>query len=219
MTIYYDAGTILKSVGALTEQDAILPVGTDLEVRLAYINDALGEWADAYTWQDLRTQLPIITNNESTTSIGLPANFRQPLSSVWEYTDASSKIEHKIILGQDRFDKDANTKEVYITGPILSKSIQFINALPSGVSLVIDYMSFPSSVATMTDFVPVSSSQYLVKRVASMVFQARGDSRFPQLYAEAQRLLANTIEEQNVPFGRLNRIPMNTFGFTMGVDG
>lgn len=219
MTIYYDAGTILKSVGALTEQDAVLPVGTDLDVRLAYINDALGEWADAYTWQDLRVQYPIITSNDSTTSIGLPVNFRQPLSSVWEYTDNGNKIEHRIILGEDRFNKDANTTDVYITGPILSKSIQFINAMPSGVSLMIDYMSFPSSVATMTDYVPVSSSQYLVKRVASMVFQARGDSRFPQLYAEAQRLLANTIEEQNVPFGRLNRIPMNTFGFTMGVDG
>lgn len=219
MTIYYDAGTILKSVGALTEQDAVLPVGTDLEVRLAYINDALGEWADAYTWQDLRVQYPVITNNNSTTSIGLPSNFRQPLSSVWEYTDNGNKIEHKIILGEDRFNKDSDTKEVYITGPILSKSIQFINAMPSGVSLVIDYMSFPSSVATMTDYVPVASSQYLVKRVASMVFQARGDSRFPQLYAEAQRLLANTIEEQNVPFGRVNRIPMNTYGFTMGVDG
>lgn len=219
MTIYYDAGTILKSVGALTEQDAILPVGTDLDVRLAYINDALGEWADAYTWQDLRVQFPIVTSTDSTASIGLPSNFRQPLSSVWEYTDLGNKIEHKIILGEDRFNKDADTTDCYITGPILNKSIQFINALPSGVSLVIDYMSFPSSVATMTDFVPVSSSQYLVKRVASMVFQARGDSRFPQLYAEAQRLLANTIEEQNVPFGRVNRIPINTFGFTMGVDG
>lgn len=219
MTIYYDAGTILKSVGALTEQDAVLPVGTDLDVRLAYINDALGEWADVYTWQDLRVQYPMVTSNDSTTSIGLPSNFRQPLSSVWEYTDNGNKIEHKIILGEDRFSRDADTTEVYITGPILNKSIQFINALPSGVSLVIDYMSFPSSVATMTDYVPVSSSQYLVKRVASMVFQARGDSRFPQLYAEAQRLLANTIEEQNVPFGRINRIPINTLGFTMGVDG
>jgi hypothetical protein len=219
MTIFYDAGTILKSVGALTEQDAILPVGTDLDVRLQYLNDALGEWADAYTWQDLRVQYPIITSNDSTTSIGLPANFRQPLSSVWEYTDNGNKIEHRIILGEDRFNKDANTKEVYISGPILNKSIQFINAMPSGVSLVIDYMSFPSSVATMTDFVPVASSQYLVKRVASMVFQARGDSRFPQLSAEAGRLLANTIEEQNVPFGRLNRIPINYSGFTMGVDG
>ena len=162
MTIYYDAGSILKSVGALTEQDAVLPVGTDLDVRLAYINDALGEWADAYTWQDLRVQYPIVTSNDSTTSLGLPVNFRQPLSSVWEYTDAGNKIEHRIILGEDRFDKDSNTKDVYISGPILSKSIQFINALPSGVSLVIDYMSFPSSVATMTDYVPVSSSQNLV---------------------------------------------------------
>lgn len=219
MTIYYDAGTILKSVGALTEQDAILPVGTDLAVRLAYINDALGEWSDGYTWQDLTVQFPVITGNLSTTSIGLPANFRQPLSSVYECTDNGNKIEHKIILGQDRYNRDKYTKEVYITGPILSKSIQFINALPSGVSLIIDYMSFPSSIATMTDYIPVSSSQYLVKRVASMVFQARGDSRFPQLYAESQRLLANTIEEQNVPFGRVNRIPMNGYGFTMGVDG
>ena len=219
MTVYYDVATILKSVGALTEQDAILPVGTDLSVRLSYINDSLGEWADAYTWQDLRVSYPITTSYTSTTSIGLPTNFRQPLSSVWEYTDNGNKIEHRIILGSDRFDKDADTTDVYIDGPIRFKSIQFINALSSGVSLMIDYMSFPSKVSTTADFVPVSSSQYLVKRVASMVFQARGDSRFPQLYAEAQRLLANTIEEQNVPFGRLNRIPIITSGFTMGVDG
>jgi hypothetical protein len=219
MTIYYDAGTILKSVGALTEQDAVLPVGTDLDVRLAYINDALGEWADAYTWQDLRVSYPMVTPNDSTASIGLPTNFRQPLTSVWEFTDVNTKIEHKIILPEDRFNLDPTDKAVYLSGTILNKSIQFPNALGSGVSLVIDYMSFPSSVATLTDFVPVASSQYLVKRVASMVFQARGDSRFPQLYAESQRLLSNAIEEQNVPFGRVNRIPMNTFGFTMGVDG
>ena len=82
-----------------------------------------------------------------------------------------------------------------------------------------DYERFPASITTTTDYVPISSSQYLVKRIASMVFQARGDSRFPQLYAEAQNFLSNTIQEQYVPHGRPGNVPINTQGFQMGVDG
>jgi hypothetical protein len=52
-----------------------------------------------------------------------------------------------------------------------------------------------------------------------MVFQARGDNRYPQLQADAERFLSNTIEEQNVPFGRVNRIPINYQSFSIGVDG
>ena len=61
MTTYKTVGDILKSVGALTEQDAIFPTGTDLSVRIQYVNDALGEWADAYTWEDLRITYNINT--------------------------------------------------------------------------------------------------------------------------------------------------------------
>jgi hypothetical protein len=220
MTIYYDAGTILKSVGALTEQDAILPTGTDLTVRIQYLNDALGEWSDKNSWEDLINTFRFTTNDASTASIGLPTNFRNPMSSLWVYGQYSqTPTEYPMIYAPDRFQYSSGDNYAYTDGVFLSKSIQIPNILASGVSVTLDFISFPSSIATTTDYVPISSSQYLVKRIASMVFQARGDSRFPQLYAEAQRFLENTIEEQYVPHGRPGQVPINNQGFQIGVDG
>lgn len=218
MTIYYDVATILKSVGALTETDTTLPTGSDLTVRIQYINDALGEWADTYTWSDLRKTIYVNPTTASTTSIGLPADFREPMTPLVEYTTNGVQIPYTLITPGERFSKDSTDKYCYVTGTILNKSLQIPNGLVSGASLQFDYMCFPSSVATLTDYVPISSSQYLVKKVASMVFQSRSDSRFPLLLQEAQRLLSNAIEEQNVPFGRTNQIPMDK-SFIMGVDG
>ena len=218
MTIYYDVATILKSVGGIAESDAILPTGSDMTLRIQYINDALGEWADTYTWKDLRKTIYIYSSNESTTSIGLPADFRQPASPLVQFNSNGNNTEYTLINSNDRFGKVGTDKYCYITGTFLNKSLQIPNALPSGASLEFDYTSFPSSVATTTDYVPISSSQYLVKKVASMVLQARSDSRYPLLQEEAQRLLSNNIEEENIPFGKSNQIPMDK-SFIMGVDG
>jgi hypothetical protein len=220
MTVFYDVATILKSVGALTEQEAVLPTGTDLSVRLQYINDSLGEWADTYTWKDLRTTLFFGPSLASTGTYDLPINFREPLSTLYSYSDTGNlPTEYPLIDARDRFSRDATDKYCYLMNTFRNKQLIVNPALPSGASAVIDYMSFPSSVATLTDFVPISASQYLVKRVSAMVFQARGDSRYPLLQADAQRMLSNAIEEQNVPFGKVNRIPIDTNSFTIGVDG
>jgi hypothetical protein len=220
MTVFYDVATILKSVGGLTEQEAVLPTGTDLSVRLQYVNDALGEWADTYTWKDLRTTLAINTSTASVNVVNLPINFREPLSTLYVFSDTGNlPTEYPLIDARERFSKFDTDKYCYLMNTFRNKQLIVNPALESGASCQIDYMSFPSSVATTTDFVPISASQYLVKRVSAMVFQARGDSRYPLLQADAQRMLSNAIEEQNVPFGKVNRIPIDTNSFTIGVDG
>jgi hypothetical protein len=220
MTVFYDVATILKSVGALTEQEAILPTGTDLAVRLQFVNDALGEWADTYTWKDLRVTMNINTSTASVSVIDLPTVFREPLSTLYSFSDTGNlPTEYPLIDARERFSKDATDKYCYLMNTIRNKQLIVNPALESGVSCQLDYMSFPSSVATTSDYVPISASQYLVKRVSAMVFQARGDSRYPLLQADAQRMLSNAIEEQNVPFGKVNRIPIDTNSFTIGVDG
>jgi hypothetical protein len=220
MTVFYDVATILKSVGGLTEQEAVLPTGTDLTVRLQYVNDALGEWSDTYTWKDLRTTLNINTSTASVNVVNLPTNFREPLSTLYVFSDTGNlPTEYPLIDARERFSKFDTDKYCYLMNTFRNKQLIVNPALESGASCQIDYMSFPSSVATTTDFVPISASQYLVKRVSAMVFQARGDSRYPLLQADAQRMLSNAIEEQNVPFGKVNRIPIDTNSFTIGVDG
>jgi hypothetical protein len=220
MTVFYDVATILKSVGALTEQEAILPTGTDLAVRLQFVNDALGEWADTYTWKDLRVTMNINTSTASVGVIDLPTVFREPLSTLYSFSNVGNlPTEYPLIDARDRFSRDATDKYCYLMNTIRNKQLIVNPALESGVSCQLDYMSFPSSVVTTSDYVPISASQYLVKRVSAMVFQARGDSRYPLLQADAQRMLSNAIEEQNVPFGKVNRIPIDTNSFTIGVDG
>lgn len=219
MSTHYNLTEILKSVGAITDQDASLPTGSDLTQRLQFANDALGEWADTYTWTDLRTTIYVNTSNDSTTSIGLPTNFREPLSPLVQFNTTGTKTSFSVIPGVERFNKESTDNYCYIQGTYPTKALIIPNGLPSGASLQIDYMSFPSSLATLTDTVPVSATQYMVKKIAALVLQGRGDPRFPSIQNDAQRILSNAIEEQNVPFGRVNRIPYYTAGFSIGYDG
>jgi hypothetical protein len=220
-TSYYTVENILKSVGALTETEAILPTGTDLNVRIQYINDALGEWADTYTWQDLNKTITFNVNagQGPLTAMSLPTTFREPLTGFY-VTNTTSGIpaEYALIPKSQRFKMQPDDRYSYITGEIMNKELYVNASLASGTIGQMDYMAFPTAVGSISDYVPVTSSQYLVKRVAAMVFQARGDARFPGLQADAQRLLSNAIEEQNVPFGRKNQIPIANSGFTIGVD-
>lgn len=221
-TSYYNVDSILRSVGALTETEAILPTGTDLDVRIQYINDALGEWADTYTWQDLNLTKTFTLNADQgpLTAMSLPTTFREPLSAPYVTNTVSGiPTEYALVNKSQRFKMNPDDRYSYISGEFMNKSIYINASLASGTVVEIDYMAFPTTVTSTSDFVPISSSQYLVKRVAAMVFQARGDARFPGLQADAQRLLSNAIEEQNVPFGRKNQIPIANSGFTIGVDG
>ena len=217
MSTHYNLSEILKSVGAITDQDASLPTGSDLTQRIQFANDALAEWADTYTWTDLRSTLYINTS-DSTTSIGLPATFREPFSSVVNYLTTGYKDFYDVIPAQERFNKSTNDKYCYIDGVYNNKALIIPNGLASGASLQFDYLSFPSSLATVTDTVPVSATQYMVKKISALVLQGRGDPRFPSVQNDAQRILSNAIEEQNVPFGRLNRIPFYTGGFVIGEE-
>jgi hypothetical protein len=220
-TSYYTVENILKSVGALTEQEAILPTGTDLDVRIQYINDALGEWADSYTWKDLNTTktFSIVADQPAMTGMSLPTTFREPLTPFY-ITNTISGVpdKYELIDKADRFKMETTAKYCYIDGLIMNKTLYVNTSLASGAVCQMDYMGYPTAITSTTDYLPITSSQYVIARVSAKVYQARGDARFPGLQAEAQRLLSNAIEEQNVPFGKVNRIPVQNAGFVIGVD-
>ena len=218
MSLNYNLSSILKSVGAIVDQEATLPTGSDLVQRIQFANDALGEWADTYTWNELKQTIYVNPTDASTSSLALPLNFRQPYSALVKYNDDGSKTTYEVIKKEDRFSKLSSDNYCFISGTFGGKSLNIPNILPSGASLQMDYISFASSLATLTDYAPISASQYLVKKVSGLVLQGRGDPRFPLILSEAQRLLSNAIEEQNVPFGRVNRIPYTTGGMVLGEE-
>jgi len=218
MTTFYNLESILKSVGAITDQDASVPTGSDLTQRIQFANDALGEWADSYTWKDLQKTFHINATNSSTATVSLPSDFRQPFTSVYNYLENGYLQEYKQIKPQERFNQVLPDKYCYVTGSFENKVLTFSEMLPSGASLQVDYISFPQSLTTLTDNVPITSSQYMVKKVASLILQGRGSPLFTFMQNDAQRLLSNAIEEENVPFGRDNRIPYSTNGMVIGED-
>ena len=217
MSTHYTLGDIFKSVGAIAEQDASLPTGTDLTQRIQFANDALAEWADTYTWTDLRKTL-FVNPTESIVSLGLEVNFRQPLSPLVEYRDNGEKVIYEMTVATDRFNKEITDNFCYIDGVYGNKALVIPNGITANASLQMDYISYPSSLATFTDSVPITATQYMVKKVTALVLQGRGDPRFPTIMTDAQRMLSNAIEEQNVPFGRINTIPTVNDTFTIGVN-
>lgn len=209
---------ILKSVGGITEQDASEPTGDDLTTRINYVNSALNEWADAYDWDELKVTNGFSVSIESTVSLGLPTNFRKDKSALYIYSQ-SQPTEYILIDPKARFTKDSTDRYGYIMGSYPSKYLTVPNGLVSGASAVMDITIFPSSLASLNDFVPLSSSQYLVKSVIAKVFESRSDNRFPIYKSDADRLLGQMVEQQNsLAGGKTNTIPY-TSSFRLGYDG
>ena len=211
---------ILKSVGGITEQDAAEPTGSDLTTRIRYANDSLQEWGDAYKWEELKVSYPFTISADSTVSLALPSNFRKDESALYVYSTTSVYPDkYDLIDAKARFDKLSGDKYAYIMGSYPNKTLIVPIGLSSGASTLMDIGIFPSSLATLTDSVPLASAQYLVKRITSMVFESRGDSRYPVSRSEADRLLAQMVEQQNAQSGgQTNSIPRITNGFVIGED-
>jgi hypothetical protein len=78
----------------------------------------------------------------------------------------------------------------------------------SGASVAFDYNIFPSSLATLSDVPSISDPQFLVQDGIAQVLESRGDPRFQEAKADADRLLAQMLEDQNATSGgQENRIP------------
>ena len=73
--------------------------------------------------------------------------------------------------------------------------------LQSGASCKVPYYFSPQSLASPANTVDIPNADYLVQRTIAYLWEAREDPRFPQAKAEAEKILSNMIEYENV-FGR-----------------
>jgi len=198
---------VLQDVGAYIDQDTTLPTGTELTVRVNLVNQSLDEWGNAYQWKQLRV-IYSPTFALSATSIGLPTNFKKLMSPPYDIS-LTSDNKYIEIRPEERFNKLSTDKYSYILGNEAGGKALIINpALTSGASLVLDYQSFPSSMATLQDVAVTSNPEFLVKRTIAYILEARADQRFPLVKAEADRIISTAIEEEDTPSGGMdNRVP------------
>lgn len=213
---------ILQEIGGYVDQDTSTPTGTDLTTRSNYVNRALREWGSAYDWEQLTVKQTLTASSISSVSFALPSNFRKPMSAVYLY-DASVPTCFTIIDPAQRFDVNryyGSTDFVAYTGgnPSTGYYINIPKGIASGASLVMDIQIYPSSLATLNNIPPIDDPEYLVDRGIAYVLEARSDSRFPTMKANADRKLSTMVERQNSGNkGKPNSIPMNV-GFSIGYD-
>ena len=59
------------------------------------------------------------------------------------------------------------------------------------------YWKSLASLVSPADIVECPNPDYLVQRVIAMIWESREDARFPQAKAEADKILARLLEQEN----------------------
>ncbi len=70
--------------------------------------------------------------------------------------------------------------------------------LTSGASVQVPYYSSAGSLASPANITLCPNPDYLVQRTVAYIWEAREDARFPQAKVEAEKILRNMIEYENV---------------------
>lgn len=203
--------TILQRIGAYVDQSDTTPTSTDLTVRTKYVNQGYEQWAMTFDWGVLRIEAGTTISVASTVSIGLPTNFKKLASPLYDYGTGDKVIpdEYPEISPEERYNKLDTDKYCYLIGNAVEGQALIVpKGLASGASIKYMMYSFPSSLATLQDIPVLANPNFLVEYGIAKVLEARGDSRFPQAQATADRTLQNMLEnEYSRGGGRENRVP------------
>lgn len=189
-----------KRIAAIVDQDATEPTvaGDDWNLRLEFINMAQKEWSESYAWQvlykEFYSQTSVSTGNAT---LSLPNDFRK-LSSFPRIAsgDGTSVDSYSEIRPQEKDQYSDTDKYVCIIGTEKDGYKMYIHpeSLCSGASILVPYLSTPSSLATTTDVSPCPAPEYLIQRSIAYLWEAREDNRFPLAKAEADKILARLLE-------------------------
>lgn len=200
---------ILINSNSYLDLEAAEPTGDDLSVRIDYAQQAVREWADAYRWKELSTPTSVFITNST---ISLPTNFKEFENIP---TDLQGEQYPEILPG-DRITKESTDKYSFVTGNQQAGYILTVNGLTANATLSLTYQRQPSNMATLSDFCEVPDDQFVVQKIISLVLQSRSDERFPQIEANAQRLLGNMIGRNMIQtpggFNQVRRIGAATWG-------
>ncbi len=169
---------------------------TDYTLRTAYINIALGEYETAYDWQHLHKQYNLLISAATgNASVVLPQDFRKasanPIIAGTEFQITRPQDGRKYFETDQRVELLGNPQ----TGRVLR--IYGIT-LVSGASIQLPYYASAGSLATVSDITTIPDSSFISRRAMALWYEAHEDARFLATKLEAERILANLIDYENV---------------------
>ena len=194
--------TILQRIGAYVDQDSTTPTGTDLTVRMSYVNQAYDEWANSYEWRSLKRSYGLMAS-EALSTISLPSDFSRLESPLMNWGDDGRIIpeEYELVEMADRRSYTTSDKYCYIEGNAASGYfMRLTKPIEAGSSVIFDYTIKPVELGSVGQTPLIDDPQFLVQRGIAYVLEARGDSRFPQAKADAEKLLGRMVENENAKY-------------------
>ena len=197
----------------------------DYSLRLKYINMALSEWAEITDWQALYKEYNMFVSTSSgNASIVLPTDFRKPASSPNIMVDTTA-YEFLITRPQEAGQYLDTDRRVEFLGNYQDGyTLRVYGAtLASGASVKVPYYGSAQSLVSPVNVAMIPNPDYLVKRTIAYLWEAREDPRFPGMKQEAETILRNMLEQENVfpegsAYDRVKTTDESRYGFRIGRD-
>lgn len=191
-----------RMAAILDQNESVSAISSaDYSLRLSYLNMAQQEWSEIIDWQVLYKEFNgLVSTASANASVAMPSDFRKPASQPVISFSSTESDSFLITLPQEALQYGSTQRRVEYLGNPFSGYVMRVygTALVSGASVKVPYYSSPVSLASPTNISPVPNPDFLVKRAIAYWWEARRDGRFPSAKAEAQQILQNMIEHENV---------------------
>ncbi|MCK9371231.1 hypothetical protein M0R04_15065 [Candidatus Dojkabacteria bacterium] len=220
---------LMVEIASLVNQEAVAPTAGSAEwnLWLSYLNRGVFEWSNASDWEVLRKRFYPVVTGTTQASVSMPADFRKIAAAPRIYDGSiETGVEFPELLPEQE-GLFASTDKYFQTTGDLSSGFSLVfhpGTLASGASLVIQYFSIPTSLASNAQYPLVTDSQFLVDRTIAYIFESRADARFQTSEVKARERLMAMVENANMSkyssFANQNRTMDDTkkSGFRIGRD-
>lgn len=173
----------------------------DYSLRREYLNMAQREWAETYDWRSLYRESNLrVSTSTGNASIVLPSDFRKLAMSPRITYDGATTEDFPEIRPQEKSQYASTDRYIYVLGDQNSTQVMFVNAgtLASGASITLPYYRSPASLVSPANIAMCPNPEYLVQRTLAYVWESQSDQRFPQAKAEADKILKQMLEYEQV---------------------
>jgi hypothetical protein len=187
---------------------------------------ALLEWAEANDWQVLYAEFNTLTSTSTgNASVALPSDFRKLASFPAITYDGVTTELFPEVRPQEQGKYTSNDRRVEMWGNPQDGYTMRVQGptLASGASIKVPYYTSIQSLASPANIAEIPNPDYLVKRAVAYLWEAREDARFVQAKQDAEIILRNMIEYENLfseasTFNTVKTVEENRYGFRIGRD-
>lgn len=190
-------------IASIVDQDDAPTAGGDTwDLRLKYLGRAQNKWAEAYDWSAAYKEVNTLTSQAtSNTSITMPSDYRKLAGEPKVATSGTDETCYPQVDPKRREQYGGSDEYCYELGnPSDGYTIVLHpGSLISGASVFYNYYAHAGTLASPANVSMCPDPEYLVTEAVAQLWEAREDPRYPEMKSEADRRLAQMIENENTP--------------------